>query len=300
MKSLSERILALMPDTAHGLSLRAAIATTGEGVPHVRAAFTKLADAKMAKIVKRGNGNALYLVKADSPVLACAVCCAEFERGPKSKRETCSNFCHAALRHRRATPEQKELWRETLSRVQSSPKALARTAAHNKRRWADPEQHVRLSKQNRERARIRREDPEAFERYRAMMRLINGSPEKKKLYSDLRKQWWADPVMRKKMTEAVNASEAVQEYRRNFGEHNKRRWRDPELRAKYTKANSARNTPELRAATSKRMKKLWKDPKFKAKMSKAGRDKCTRAKAVATRSERGWWKRNRPQEGAPA
>lgn len=128
-----------------------------------------------------------------------------------------------------------------------------------------------------------------------MMRLINGSPEKKKRYSDLRKQWWADPVMRKKMTDAVNASAAVQEYRKSFGEENRRRWQDPELRAKYTAANAARNSPELREATSKRLRKLWKDPKFRAKMQDVQR-KIDRKKIVATRQARGWLKRDRQAE----
>lgn len=301
MKALAKTILKML-DGGRRVSFTDAVKATGAGKPFVRVAFQELHDAGVAKILRAGKGRrgTLYLVSADDAAKICANknCGREFNPPHYgSKRVTCSRKCHAAIGWN--DPESAARRRAAISQAHLTPKAKARLAAHNKRRWSDPVQHQMVSEKNSERARIRREDPEAFERYRAMMRIIQNSPTKKRLYSELRKQWWADPVMRKKMTDAVNASQAVQNYRKNFGEHNRRRWQDPELRAKYTAANSARNTPELKAAASERMKKRWADPAFRKKMAKVGKSKIVRAKARQTRKDRGWFKRDREERVSP-
>ena len=296
MKSLADRIAGIIPQTAHGLSLKAAIANTGNEAPAVRAAFDRLVSNGLARIVRRGRGGAVYIVLADCSVPICAVCQREFTRPPKSKRETCSNHCHAALRHRRATPEQKEKWRKTLSRVQSSPKALARLAAHNQRRWSDPKQHEMLSEQNRKRWK----DPESAAIVAAKIRVHHQQPKMRAFYSELRKKDWARPEYAAMVKAKSAASLREQSRRAKISALVKKRWQDPELRAKYTSANSARNTPELRAANAERMRKRWTDPKFRAKMKKAAqmRDNAAlHAKAEATRRARGWLKRNRKSKG---
>lgn len=263
MKSLAARILELVPGATGGLSLRAAVKALGQDIPHTRAAFEALDKSGRARLFRRGRGGALYLAPPDSAVLICAIetCRTEFQRAPKSKRLTCSRACHGALGWKDPVKAAKR--RAAISTEHRSPEARARTAAHNKRRWSKPGEREKLALQNARRWKGRIEE---FERYRAKMRIIQTEPERRKMYSDLRKEWWADPKMRKKMTDAVNASEAVQEYRKNFGKFLKLRWADPEFRAKYTAANRARNTPERGEKTSKRMKKLWADPVWSAEV----------------------------------
>lgn len=266
MKPLADRVLALIPNTSHGLSLKSAVKELRQDIPHVRAAFEALEKSGRARMVRRGRGGALYLLLPTVAVLVCAVesCRREFTRPPASKRVTCSRPCWASFGWR--DPEKAAKRRAKISEVHKTPEALARTAAFNKRRWSKPGEREKLALQNSRRWKGRIEE---FERYRAKMRIIQTEPERRKMYSDLRKEWWADPKMRKRMTDAVNASAAVQEYRKNFGKFLKQRWADPEFRAKYTAANRARNTPEKAKKTSKRMKKLWADPLWRAKTSQA-------------------------------
>lgn len=257
----------------------------GRDTAHTRAAFDKLDRAGLARMFRRGRGGALYLAPADAKLLLCAVptCRTEFQRGRKSKRQTCSRKCHAIFAWQ--TPGSRERRSAALKAVGKSPGRVAALFAHNKRRWSDPEQHEKLRRQNSTRWKGR---PEAFEEYRARMRILQSTPERKAMYSEMRKAFWRDPVMRKKMRDAATKSLRTQAYRALFSEYLKARWKDPVMREKYTRANAQRNSPELKAKNSKRMKKLWSDPAWRAEQLPkllAGRKKL-QAEQLAARALR--------------
>lgn len=272
MKTLADRIFVVIPDTAQGLSMKAAQRATGQSSAHVRRAFEALHAANRARIVKRGCGGALYLVHPESEVTTCVVCRREFtppvakrsdSRGVRrSQRKTCSRKCHAALGWL-AHPEKRGDRCKALSAAQSTPKAMARIAAHNKRRWAKPEEHEKLREQNRLRW---KDNPEKRFEYGAKLAIINGTPEKKKFYSEMRKAHWADPVKRKKMYDAATASQRVAAYREKLSRITKERWADPVWRAKWAKKQSAhmRNSGQAKrmvaAKTAKRKARATKVP----------------------------------------
>jgi hypothetical protein len=307
MKTLADRIFDLIPRTRCGLSLKDAMAGTRQSQVHVRAAFDALHKAGRGKIVKRGRGGALYLILPSGNVRSCVVCHKEFTppvgvwrgtvRKRMSTRKTCSRSCHAAygwLAH----PEKREARCKALSAAQSTPEALARTAAHNKRRWSNPEEHEKLREQNSKRW---KGNPEKYFEYCARLAIINGTPEKREFYSKLRKENWADPEYAAMVKAKSAASLREQTRRANAGARLKARWGDPVKGERLRQANIAKNNkPENKKRTSERMKKLWQDATYRELMAEVRQRQSTRAKAVATRKERGWWKRDRPGEGAPA
>jgi hypothetical protein len=184
----------------------------------------------------------------------CANCEKTFDNfyfDPNGKRRmamsrTCSRSCAVALKWKK--PGMREHMRRVLSERQSTPDALARIAAHNKRRWSDSEEHKRLSEQN------RREwaDPVKGALRAQSIKEVQNRPEQRKFYSDLRKQWWKDPVMRKKMHDAAAASQKTQAYREKLSGLAKERWRDPVWREKWTAANKVKS---MKAASINRGRK---------------------------------------------
>lgn len=245
---LSDKIARAIPPGNTGVTIAQAVALCGGQQAHVEKAFEAIAVSGAAIMVKRGRGGVLYLVHPASGVLACKVCRREFARKAKSKRVTCSSHCHAASTW--GTVEQRAARGRAISKALSTPEGKARLAEHNKKRWSKPGEREKLAAQN------RREwaKPEKAAIRAAKIRINHGKPEVRKFYSDLRKKDWANPVQRKKMRDAAAASQKVAAYRAHFSEVMKQRWKDGDLRKKYTEANKARNTPELRAASSKRMK----------------------------------------------
>lgn len=260
MKPLADRIFDLIPRTPHGLSLQAAKQAARQDTAHVRAAFDALHDTQRAIIVKRGRGGALYLVHRDTKVLACVVCHTEFTRKPQSKRLTCSRPCHAAYGWR--DPVKAEARRKALSAAQSTPKALARTAATNKRRWAKPEEHEKLAEQSRNRWK----DPDFRAVVSAKIRVNHQAPEMRAFYSKKRKEDWARPEYAAMVKAKSAASLREQARRARSSQMMKDRWADPAIRAKFIRANAARNTPELRAKNAARLKAIWSDPVKAAEM----------------------------------
>lgn len=76
----------------------------------------------------------------------CIICYAQFRRFGKSRRQTCSRSCACALAW--FTRPEERIAGITASKLR--PDQLAKTAAHNKRRWSDPLEHEKMTAQNRE------------------------------------------------------------------------------------------------------------------------------------------------------
>jgi hypothetical protein len=89
---------------------------------------------------------------------SCVICNTEYDRPRKSKRRTCSKSCAVALSWQ--TPGVKEARTDGIIATKSTPEGRKRNNNGNKARWADPKQHLLLSKQNVERWR----DPNYNER----------------------------------------------------------------------------------------------------------------------------------------
>jgi hypothetical protein len=108
------------------------------------------------------------------------------------------------------------------------------------------------------------------------IRASHSSHEKRKFYSELRKQFWRCEECRKRMQEAAAKSQRLAAYRASMSDRMRARWNDPEQREKLTRANKRRNTSELKRANSERMAARWADPTFrelnvaKMKATKAG------------------------------
>lgn len=246
MKSLTSQILAIVPASTIGLSLSEAMEVLGHDRAHTKAAFDALASCGKIIVVKRGQGGRIFAVQSSTGVLACAVCQREFTRKPKSKRRTCSETCHVKLAWRKNRDERLA----SLRAAGKSPKRVAALAETNRKRWADPAQHEKVSAENRRRWK----DPETAAIMAAKIRLNHSKPEMRKFYSDMRKKAWQDPEYAAMVKAKSAASLREQSRRDKLRDLAKQRWADPVFRAKFTAANKARNTPELRAANSARMK----------------------------------------------
>lgn len=246
MRSLADRILAAIPNTPHGLSLRQATEICGSDLAHTRAAFEALDNERRAQLVKRGRGGAIYLVHRDATIPICVVCQTEFERAPKSKRLTCSGHCRSVLNWRNMKPEYRAARTAAIKAAKNTPENKERQRLRNKERWAKPGEREKLSAQNRKRWK----DPEASAIIAAKIRLNHQKPEMRKFYSDLRKKDWARPEYAE-MVKAKSAASLREQHRRaRMGEMLKARWRDPEQRKKLTAANVKRN--EARKQEKKR------------------------------------------------
>lgn len=232
------RLLKLRPD---GVPLALFVSELGADLPSIKRAARELNKSGLADLVRRLESRELFLAPLKyRPAVGyyfCAVCNTMFERPRRkyrvgtyySDRRTCSASCHAALTWK---PETKAARCAAISAAHSTPAALARTAAHNKRRWGDPEQHRRLSEQN------RREwaDPIKGAKRKQTITAVQRRPESRALYSAIRKEWWKDPAMRAKMIEAAKRAKNTPEFKAYFSELCRQRWRDPAWRKKWLPA----------------------------------------------------------------
>lgn len=144
----------------------------------------------------------------------------------QKKRKTCSRSCAVALSWKK--PGVREAKMASLSKAQSTPKALARLAAHNARRWAKPDEHQKLSEQNRREWR----HPERAKKRAAAIKKKNNSPEVLAKFRAAKRELWKNPIYRESNTKAVREALATPENRARASAALRRRWQDPIKRQK--------------------------------------------------------------------
>lgn len=258
MRTLAEEIVAALPAL---MRLHTRGPTVAEIASHiacpaasVRAALTVIKARRLAHVV-RYSEKTLHVVPRGhfGPAYgACEVCDAFFSRAPRSVARCCSRSCANALGWR--GEGQKEKRCAALSEAQSTPEAVARTHAVNKRRWSKAENREKLSKQN------RREwaDPAKKLRRSAAIQAKQGAPSQRKHYSEMRKADWKRPEYRDKCYAAATAAQRSDANRAKLSEKAKQRWANPEMRAKYidgmhksekvkSRSMAHLHTPEARA-----------------------------------------------------
>ena len=124
--------------------------------------------------------------------------------------------------------------------LRHSPETIAKMRGSARQRWAkDPEGRKRMAE---------------FQRNRPRRRGYKNSPEQKKIWAELRRQWWAKPENKKKMHEACLGRTQTPETRAKMSEMSKARWKDPEYREKVglkscAKARAAKGGERLSRTT---------------------------------------------------
>lgn len=184
----------------------------------------------------------------------CVVCGVGFERPRKSKRMTCSNKCRAVFGWQQQSAENRQKRLAEMSRVQTLHGAGQRL---NRTRWTGERsvsEREKLSQWNLERW----ANPEIKEQLSQLIRERNGTPEKRRFYSELRKRNWQDPVYRERVTEIIRKSHNTEEYRNLASQLLRARWRDPVLRQKYLAAvTRTSRLPWVREKNRIRMQQRW-------------------------------------------
>lgn len=263
LRTLADEILAVLPsimiENPHGPRLRIIAQRLGADEASVRRAARQLNVDARADLMRRLDSPEQFLVpiryRKAVGLRYCANCGETFTAPPVktfktgthySDRRCCSRSCGIAWSWTRPGVKQRRI--EAIKTERKSPEAMARLAAHNKRRWSRPEEHEKLSAQN------RREwaDPVKGALRAQSIKAVNGSPKMVKFYSDLRKAWWKDPAMRQKMLNAAKASQSTQEYRAKLSKLVRERWRDPVWRKKWTEANRIKSRKGVLAQAEKR------------------------------------------------
>lgn len=167
---------------------------------------------------------------------ACIVCGAGFALPPKRKtsdkrRQTCSRSCAVALAWKNQDSRAKRI--ASIKAERNTPGAKARAARINRERWARPGEREKLARRNRERW----ADPSIREAMSAAIRAVQGTPEMRAHYSQMRRRQWAeDQSYRERTVEGIRRSKGSPEARALFSILLKARWRDPARRAKYMTA----------------------------------------------------------------
>lgn len=250
MTTLADEILTALPSLVQpyskGLTIKEVAAHFCCSVADASAAFDELRSTWRAQVVRHGERGGTRRVTAighdfglpGAFAKACRLC----ENLYQSQNEFyCSKKCSATDRWNR--PGYKERVRAALSAAQSTPEAVARTRAVNKKRWSQPGEREKLSEHNRT---VKWADPITRAKLSAGIQRVNGSPEMRKKISDRKKKEWQDPEYRERHVAAVRAHHQKPESREKFAELLRKRWEDPEMRAKYTRANRERNDKRKR------------------------------------------------------
>lgn len=262
MKTLADEILSLMVDTQAALSAETCADRLAVTVQNVREAMHKINEEGRADLVRIGTSKQLLLVwrntRSSDLRNICVRCHKPFLRPENSKRRCCCQSCSCAMSWR--GPGVKEARIEGIKIERRTPAARARLAAHNKRRWAKPEQHANLSEDNKRRW----ADPEIKAKMARGIRRIRQLPEKRAASSEIKKRQWKEDEYRKNAIAGIKRSKSTPEARAKFSKLLSDRWKDPVMREKYTRANAMRNTPELRAKAAARFKEFHANPENSA------------------------------------
>jgi hypothetical protein len=236
MKTLADEILmslpALMAEFPLGPTILVLCNRLAAASPDVRRAVEQI--DKDGRAVRYRWSKAHHLVPCGYEPNGMRICgnCRSTFYPPKtgkriSPRVTCSPECHVSLSWKHPGTRERRL--ESIKAERATPLAQARTAAHNARRWADPEQRRKLSEWNRKRW----ADPATKAKLSAAIQAVNGSPEGRALFSKNRKAQWCDPEFRDKTVAGIRKSKRTPEARAKFSKLLKLRWDDPEKRNIY-------------------------------------------------------------------
>ncbi|MCW5695813.1 MAG: hypothetical protein KIS96_03650 [Bauldia sp.] len=227
---------AILADKPLGATVAEVVIWLGVQPGFVREAFLDLDTAGRAKAVRRKGGRTLYLVPFDAAIMSCRNCYREFERPKKSRRQCCSRSCGIAWSWKNGDTRARRS--EGIRAERATPQAKARAAAFNKRRWSRPGERERLAEQNRERW----SDPVMRAKLSVGIQRANGTQERRKYYSDLRRRQWAeDEEYRTKTLAGMSAA------KERMSEAMKRRWADPEYREKMSQIAVQRAAERRRA-----------------------------------------------------
>lgn len=226
-QTLADEILSLLPHYPTGARIQDLTARLAADYPSVRLAFLRLDEEGRARLLRRGRGAGFYLVPIGYGGLICTICRREFTRSKKSKRATCSLACRSALGWRAS--RQNEQRCAKISAAHRTPKALARIAEHNRRRWSKPHEREKLSEQNRRQWR----DPEAAAKRANSIQKAHSTPAARANASATKKKQWQTPAYRDKTVSAIRRSKGSPEARAKFSKLLRERWQDPVWRQKY-------------------------------------------------------------------
>lgn len=207
----------------------------------------------------------------------CLVCRAAFDRPVKSTRLTCTRKCAVALSWKNAGTRARRI--QGIKAERATPKAKARQAETNRKRWARPGEREKLAERNR----AMWQDPVKKLALCDAIIAAWGAEPRAKLRAIKLKQW-QDPAYRERHVAAVRAALGKPEYRLWFSKRLKRRWADPKWRAAMTAAiKRAQNDPKVLAKHIARMEALWASAEGRAKMmagaKKAGVTRTRNARA---------------------
>lgn len=241
LPSLADRVLAALPGFTDAPMARDMAARLNTDEPHVRQAFDRLEKEGRAKIVRRGKG--LHLVPADYAGLICLNCRAEFTRGKKSKRTSCSQSCCIAQSWK--DPKTHAKRKAGIAKDKEARSTRAREA--NEKRWAQPGEREKLSELNRKRW----ADP--YQNAKQSVAISKSrTPEARAAISERMKARWADKAGREKLVGGIRKSKQTPEARAKFSALLTERWQDPVWREKWTAANREKNRRKSEAAKAKR------------------------------------------------
>lgn len=255
LPSLADEILAALPQLLKthidGPGLADIAKHIGADMPSVRRAAFQLNSDARANLMRRLHSREQFLIPVrrysrDLGYRYCAHCQSTFAVVHKSKRRCCSRGCGIAWSWSR--PGVKERRSAGIKLAHSTPEARERLDVHNRRRWSKPGERERLSEQNRRQW----ADPVKKALRAQSIAAVNGSPEMRLLYSNLRKQWWKDPQMRERMVAAAKRAKNTPEFKAYFSELCRKRWRDPAWRKKWLLAVRRNAAKAGRASQAKR------------------------------------------------
>lgn len=227
MKTLADEIhdlLAnLMAEFPLGPTVQVLTERLSASAPDIRRAMERLDGEGRALRYRMGKLHRLVpLGYQPNGQKICANCRALFTLPyRKSKRVTCSGFCHVALSWK--NPECRAQRLASIKIERQTPKAQARTAKLNRERWSKQSEREKLSRWNKKRW----ADPAVRAELSAAIQAAQGAPKMRKHYSDLRRDWWQQPGMREKMLAGMKRVKGTPEARAKFSALLKQRWQDP-------------------------------------------------------------------------
>lgn len=205
MKTLADEILSIL--TAEPVSAKELAKTLAADPANVRAAIQDLDASGRARWIVRGKGGAFYIARPDYAMRVCIICHREFvpkprAKGVKSIARTCSNKCKMDLAR---AGRDREAFVKRVRETSSRPENIERLRKNLKKRheWLRTDEGRQwLAERNKKDW----EDP--YKKAKRSVAVAKGLRRKevRELLSKKMAERFKDPVMRKKMLNAMNGA----------------------------------------------------------------------------------------------
>lgn len=237
MKTLADEILdalpALIAQRPEGATVEDITELLYVPATNARAAMKALGEDGRALLVRYPGSKRRYLVPLDHGFgdrrRPCASCGLVFLPPAKSGRRCCSRPCSIRWGWDRLDAGARDARTANAREGCRSAENRARVTAQNNARFADPAERENIAAHNRRRW----ADPVARAKNSANIQRVQGSPEYRRLYSELRRAMWDDPEYRERCIAAMTAAKRTPEARAKFSALLRERWKDPAWRKKW-------------------------------------------------------------------